>query len=252
MYSQYMKAARVEEIYNDLEQLVIALDPDPSARGPAYLQDLISKTRGYLNQVSYYMQEVHRQKHQMELELEALEAAFEVSSDELLASDTRVTRLPSIDDRKAMINIILSDERKEIQKVKRSIKNLSHVEKAVRHRHKELESTMAAIRLQRSLLASEIRTGSFYGDETDTSRGTWGRKSPMGTIDSSELDALFDSAQDVVPATAPEESDVVAPEAPPIDDAKTGAQDPEEDPSIGVFLDGADYSDEFADIFNDI
>jgi hypothetical protein len=184
---------RVEEICAALAGLVVPLDPDPAARGPKYLQDLISRTRGYLNEVSTYLSEVLRERHRLEMQLDALEGAFAISADELLANDRRVSLLPSIQDRQSMINVLLSKERKEIQNCKREIKTLGHVERAVRHRHKELESTMSAIRLQRSLVESELRTGAYYGDETDESRGTWGRRPgapPAGAMDDMDEDEL--------------------------------------------------------------
>lgn len=192
-----MKPERIEQMYNEIVGLVVPLDPNPAARGPGYLQDLISKTRGYLNQVSFFLQEVHRERHRLESEKETKEAAFMISSDELLASDARVTRLPNIDDRKAMINLLLRSERMDIMRLGREVKNLGHVEKALKHRHKELESTMSAIRMQRSLVDMELRTGAFYGDESNESRGSWMRKSPgvrnpMGDdIDGEEIDRLF-------------------------------------------------------------
>jgi hypothetical protein len=165
-----MKPERVQAVYDELDKYVIELDPDPSARGPAYLQDLISKTRGSLNQVSRLIQEVHRHRHSQEIELDKLATAYELSSDHLLATDGRVTRLPNIDDRKAMIGFILLDERTKILGLQREIKELGFVDKAVRHRHKELDNTMSAIRMQKSLIDTEMRTGAFYGDENDNSR----------------------------------------------------------------------------------
>lgn len=189
-----MKIERVEEVYKALEGLVIALDRDPAARGPQYLQDLISKTRGYLNTTAYYLQEVLRERHACEMDLESREADFQIQSDELLSNDRRVTELPNIDDRRAMINVLLSAPRQEILAVKREIKNLSHVEKAIRLRHKELEGTMSAIRLQRSLIEAELRTGAYYGDEGGVARG-WGRGGkaprPDEIDDVEDLDAIW-------------------------------------------------------------
>ncbi len=210
-----MTPERVEEICAALAGLVVTLDPDPAARGPKYLQDLISRTRGFLNEVSTYLSEVLRERHRLEMQLDALEGAFAISADELLANDRRVSMLPSIQDRQSMINVLLSKERREIQNCKREIKTLGHVERAVRHRHKELESTMSAIRLQRSLVESELRTGAYYGDESDESRGTWGRRPgapPAGALDDmdeAELARLMNAEEALAvggPVEAPSET----------------------------------------------
>jgi hypothetical protein len=172
-----MTPERIEEIYNALDNMSVKLDPDPVTRGPLYMQELISLTRGYLNEVGVYIQEAHRERHRLEMTKEALEMVFQARSDELLVEDTRVVNLPSIDDRRSMINIILREERKEIASLAGSLKAVSLVEKALRFRHKELDATMSAIRVQRSLILMELGNGSIYGDESDSSRGSkWGRK----------------------------------------------------------------------------
>ncbi len=213
-----MKEERVKEIYEEIGKLVIELSRDPMSLGPGYLQDLISKTRGFLNQTSYYLTEVLRERHHHEMELEALEAAFQVASDELMSGDRRVTSLPAIQDRTSMINVLLAKERKAILVERRILKDLGHVERVVRHRHKELENTMSAIRLQRSLIESELRTGATYGDESDQSRGSkWAKPStgkPAVGDDMSEddLDRLMQQAEEELetgtvegPAKDPEE-----------------------------------------------
>lgn len=245
-----MNPERVTEIYSSLEKLVIELDRDPASRGVKYLQDLISRTRGYLNETSNYLAETFRMRHRLEMELQAEEAAFEVRSDELLASDNRVSRLPNIDDRKAMINVLLGDDRRHIQDLKHQLKNLGHVEKVIRHRHKELENTMSAIRLQRSLIETEVRTGSYYGDEGETSRGQRGGPSSQDFDDEeilrllSEVETEAGASKSEPEATAlstpshfVEETVVESKEPPALDDSK----------AISRFLDGDD--DDFEGIF---
>jgi len=256
-----MKQARIEEIYDQLGTLVVELARDPVAMGPAYLQDLISKTRGMLNTTSLMVHEVHRQKSAIETELDAAEAAYSISSDSLLADDARVTRLPNIEDRRAMINLILREERAKIVKLKNQVKELGFVDKAVRHRHKELENTVSAIRMQKGLIDAELRTGSFYGDETETSRKSQYR-TPQGgthstmpngfTIDDDELTNLLEVTSAAVneQATTDEEEDVqpVLETATPKPQPVVVSADPEpnsDEAAIAKFLEGEDYSSLF-------
>jgi hypothetical protein len=190
-----MNDKHIEEILEHLPQLVIELDPDPTSRGPAYLQDLIYQTRNMLNTTGIYIQEVLKWKGKLESTLEALEVAFQIDSDELLANEPRVNRLPAVQDRLAMINVILRDQRKAILEKRKEVNDAGHVEKAIRHRHRELEHTMSAIRLQRSLIETEHKTGSYFGDEGSESRsnGTWGRNRPKDDdIDEDELAHLME------------------------------------------------------------
>jgi len=104
------------------------------------------------------------------MKLESLEAEFAIHHDDLLVNDESVKVLPSLSDREAMINHILADDRRKIDVLRIELKNNGHIEKVVRMRHKELDNTMSAIRLQRSLLRDQLRTGSFYGDESPEAR----------------------------------------------------------------------------------
>lgn len=200
-----MRVERVEEIYESLTELTIELDSNPAALGPTYMQGLISTTRGFLNKVAYYMQEVLREKHGLEDELAAYEAVFEIKSDDLMAHDARVTRLPAVDDRKAMINVILSDDRKKILELGVAVGNLASIEKVVKHRQRELDRTMSEIRLQRSLIATEVKTGSFYGAESEGSTETFGNQPSKDDIGEEEIETLMREA-DAALEDEPEES----------------------------------------------
>lgn len=248
-----MTPERVEKIYDELETLVIVLDPDPAARGTAYLQDLISKTRGYLNHTSNLLGEVNRYRHRIERDLDAHEAAYEISSSDLLASDHRVTRLPNIDDRKAMISLLLREEKKKILDLKREVKELGFVDKAVRHRHKELDNTMSAIRMQKSLIDTEMRTGAYYGDETDTARGQ--KSFTASDIDETELATLLSDVMAESPAQAPSEPAHLESQIAIDDDPQPVVETtiPEHNPelaSIEKFLSGDDYDDIFNELNN--
>jgi hypothetical protein len=273
-----MDEKRVAEIYDKLGTLVVELDPDPVSRGPAYLQDLIARVRGYLNQVSVFVQEAHREHHDLERRKDALQAAFDVEADRLLAEDGRVKRQPNIDDRKSMINLILTDERREIQSVEQELRSLGHVEKAIRHRQKELESTMSAIRLQRGLIQDEIRTGSFYGDESDKSRGdAWvGKKKGDDSVFDEELSddeiaQYLGAAEEQLQAEAEgseeegeesseeseegedseEESEEESSKEEPMEAVETQEESkPDEDPAIEDFLNEDD--DDFDGLFDEI
>lgn len=212
-----MNVDRVKVIYGQLEQYEVTLDPDPVSRGPRYLQGLIAETRNFLNLVSRVQLEVHREKQIRDRDLRAREAAYQVSFDELLANDERIRRLPNIEDRKSTAKMFLRDEISVIEALKSEIHDLEYVEKAVRHRHRELSSTMSEIKLQKSLIATEIQTGAMYGDERTTLAGTMERSSgPAGVaIDEDELNALFEQGVPDGSSVSPEPVLAMPPEPTP-------------------------------------
>lgn len=190
-----MDLARSNAIYTELGTMIVELDSDPVTRGAAYLQELISRTRGYLNRTSVLLQEVYQEQQSLDSTLNAKKTIFQIQSDEMLANDARVKGLPNIDDRRAMINLIMREERKEILSLEQAIRDLGYTEKAIKHRHKELDNTISAIRMQKSLIDSERHSGSFYGDESDKSRGDVYRKGtsqPKEELFDDEISNMFD------------------------------------------------------------
>lgn len=184
-----MTPDQASKIYERLEALRIDLPTDPADLNPDYLRENISLCRNYLNEVGHYWQDALVHEAKLEVDLAGLEAAFEVRSSELLASDPSVAARPSIADRQATINTILREERQRIAQLKFEILQLSHVKRVIRFRKGELDNTMGALRLQRSLLRDQIRTGAFYGDESEQSRGR--PMDPADGLNTAELEALL-------------------------------------------------------------
>lgn len=181
---------RIQDIYTELERFVIQLDPDPRARGTAYLQDLIATCRNYLNDLDRILREIHSETHNVSRQLRLAETAFQLESDSLLANDERVKRLPSIEDRKATVGVLLRTQRVEIERLKTENQDLGMVDKMVRHQHKQLTATMSDIKLQRSIIDAEIRTGAMYGDERIMSTVAG------APINDRDLDAVFNEVRD--------------------------------------------------------
>ena len=179
-----MNIDRVKAIYDEISGYEIKLEADPRSLGPLYLQNVISTGRNYLNAVSRIQLEVHREKQNLARSLRAAEVAYKVAFAELLSNNERVKRLPSIEDRKATINVMLREQLSAIAACKAEVQDLEYVEKAIRHRHRELTSTMGEIKLQRSLIRDEIDSGAMYGDErlADHERAPGaGRSGPTST-----------------------------------------------------------------------
>lgn len=193
-----MEQKRIDEIYGQLGTFVVELTPDAWSLGPRFIHDLIAKTRGYLNSVSFILQEVLQEKQTLDRAKHAADAVFKIESDRLLAEDPRCqpVRLPNIDDRRAMVNLILREQVAEIQSLEGQLLDLSYVERATKHRFQELKATMTDIRAQRSLIRDAIDSGSFYGDETSTSRGT--RHASPSALDEDEINKSMAELDDML------------------------------------------------------
>lgn len=179
----------VGKVYDRLPQLVLELDPDPVTRGADYLQESTATVRGYLNEVGVYLQQVLRKKAELKSDLGAAEGAYEIASNDLMVNDERVSRLPAVRDRLAMIAVILADEYKSLLEKRQAVEDLGYIEKAIRHRQGELKDTVSNIRIQASLFKADIRTGSFYGDESNKPR-----RDDLDDVGSDEIDELIAKA----------------------------------------------------------
>jgi len=183
---------RVEAIFKEMDQLVIELQSDPSCLGPEYFQDLIATCRNYLNRVGLVLNELNRERLAVSSEVRRLEALYELEHDELLANDQTVKELgASIEDRKAAVGWRLRHQRAALNDAKARQHGLNAVHKVVAFRNKELHATMAAIRDQKRLVLSEIRSGSFYGDERPVSRPG---EDDGGGVSAEDLAAIFADA----------------------------------------------------------
>jgi hypothetical protein len=185
-----------DKIYERMNALVLNMPTDPSSLGPEFLREQISLCRNYLNEVSHYFQDVLVQEARLATDLDAVEAVYGIRSSELLATDPSVAARPNITDRQAMIDVILKDEKQRIIRLESQIRSLSHVKAVIRYRKGELDNTMSAIRLQRSLLRDQLKTGSFYGDESEHSRGR--SMDPADEIGAFDLEALITSSEEEI------------------------------------------------------
>lgn len=235
-----LTADRIQAIYDELEKYVIALDPDPRGRGTAYLQDLIATCRNHLNNIDRILREVHREDHRVATALRLAEVAFQMESDHLLASDESIRRLPNIEDRRASIAMRLRIQRQAIEALKGEAQDLKFVDKIVRHQHKQLTATMGEIKLQRSIIEAEIRTGAMYGDER-----TMAAAGGVLGIDEAELDALFaESRAEQKAAEGKTRRDEETPEEKPAP--------AEGDPDEEAIRDFIAEDDDFGEVFKDL
>jgi hypothetical protein len=256
-----MDPKRVETIYSQLGTFSVDLSADAWSLGPKYVHELIARTRGYLNSVSFFLQEILQERQALDRAKHAAETVFKIESDRLLAEDDRCRRQPNIDDRKATVNLILREQLTEINQLAGQLLDLSYVEKAVRHRFNELKATMTDIRAQRALIRDAIDSGSFYGDETATSRGS-------SHVNEAEIDQSMAELNDLLVAESAEPSEeIVTPQeaistpdddfsdvleeaslaaSPELPTSKTNGK--AEDPDISRFLEG---DDDLSNLFDD-
>lgn len=192
-----MHIDRINQIFDEIGTFNIDLSHDPTVLGPQYLAKLISTCRNYLNRTATILLSISREKVITENNLEGEKAAYKIASDEMLATDDRIKKLPNIRDRVAMIDTQLTEHAQRITALEQAVRNLNSIEKAVKVRHNELIRTDSQIKTQRSLIRDEIDTKSYMGDENAS-------RPRRGVIDEDELNELMDDVPVVREADAPQ------------------------------------------------
>ena len=245
-----MNDDRVRQIYAELGRFEIELAPDPISLGPKYLQEIIATCRNYMNAVTKVLMEVNLEKQMLTRELNALQAAYDLEADSLLATDDRVRKQPNIRDRESTVKVLLRDQIRLITAKKAEVNDLACVEKAVKHKHGELKETMDAIKMQKSLIQAEISTGAMYGDERHPTRSP--SLTPPDMMDDDEVLALLGDEKPSPPVPikveqAPAQAEDTPARSVP---AQQESQDsPIHDPSFADLMASVDVPDELVSRF---
>lgn len=183
---------RATEIFKEMDTYTIELASDSSTLGPKHFQDLIATCRNYLNKVSLVSSNIEHEKLTTQLDLDTQTSLYELEYDNLMASDESVKRLASIDDRKSAVNHRLKPIKSKIADLKHQITTLDGVRKVIQHRLRELHTTMDAIKDHKKLMLTDLRTGSFYGDER-----TYSEKPKPAQLNELSEEELADMVSDI-------------------------------------------------------
>lgn len=220
---------RSQQIFDEVNNYILELDKDPKALGPAYLQERIATCRNYLNRVSLWITEITHEEWVVAREMQAIQAAYQLEFDHLLANDDHVKRLANIEDRKSTVAYMLRDTQRKLNDLRLRQGDVKAVNKVVTHRHRELQSTMMEIRKQQSLISAELQTGAFYGDER-TQAGK-PRGSVVEELDAEDLEALLSGSDPPPKEPVPEPKEPVPEPKESISEAKEA---PPEEPSLSL------------------
>jgi hypothetical protein len=210
-----MNQDSIQKVYDEISQLQIELEPDPTILGPRYINEITARCRNHLNKVTLIRLRISREKRSSKSQLAGEETLLSAERDQLLAEDETVRRQPNLRDREAVANTILRDRLNSIAKLKNEIFDLDTVEKAVTLVHEELIRTSTEIRTQRSVMLADRVSGSGYGDEYDGPRDGKTRL-PPSSIDEGELDRIMSGEAVEVPvepiaSVAPQENTDTSP-----------------------------------------
>ena len=175
-----LQESEIQDIYKEIGEYSIELDPDPTVAGPNYISKQLSLCRNYLNRVALIRVRLSSEKRSIATKLSGENTHLRVERDQLLATNEMVKKQPSIKDREAVVNTLLSARLARIEVLNGDLLDLKGVDAAVEFIHNELIRTSSEIKAQKSLLEVDRYHGTGYGDESPSSseRDSKGRPLP--------------------------------------------------------------------------
>jgi hypothetical protein len=186
-----MNQETIQKVYDEISQLQIELEPDPTVLGTRYISEITAKCRNHLNKVTLIRLRISQEKRALKSKMSGEETLLSAERDQLLAEDETVRRQPNLRDREAVANTFLKERVNTISQLKNELFDLETVEKAVTLVHDELIRTSSEIKTQRSVMLADRSSGAGYGDEYDGPRGSRRSSPPPSSIDEGELDRIM-------------------------------------------------------------
>lgn len=162
-----MKETRVDDIFARIGAMHLELDPDPIARGPKYLNNMVALCRNYTSEVQGYMREVQMFIRLVERDLRTARAEFDLLFNNLMATDPEIIQMRAYSraDREAVAHTKLQERTVAINRLDLALLDARHVEVVVESKLKELREISRDLRLQKQLVEAEIDTGSMWGND---------------------------------------------------------------------------------------
>jgi hypothetical protein len=157
----------VKSIFERIPLLEISLEDDATILPPDYLREKLYQCRQYLNEVNRYIQTTKHSLWEITRALDATQAEYSLSLDEMLATNESVRRGASHKDRVAIANQILIDRIKNINDLGEEKRDLEALNEVLMVKLRDLNSVNSDIRVAKQLLKSEIHSGGFYGNESE-------------------------------------------------------------------------------------
>ena len=162
---------RAEAILVLVGGMAVPLATDTEELGPQYLQEKILEVNRHMTNANLYYREVMQSRMSLERGMADAQAIYDILYDETLVSESMLL-YSSQKDRDSKTKTILKSHILEIQRFKRDVTGVKHIETIVKLKLNELKSVSQDIQRLRSLMRDSIDTASYRGSEHTHEKGT--------------------------------------------------------------------------------
>jgi hypothetical protein len=200
-----MEPNKVNSIYDRLLGIKLKLDsgniPDPK-----YINQKIGECHAYIEEVEHFSIEVSKEISVLGQALNNSNAEYEYKKEELISKNEDVKTLPSIKDREAKANQFLKEEINRSKDYKNELMMLTHLEKALHVKMRNLDRANKDIKSQQRIMESQMRLmGTAPGGAVDQAAKSLVDefKKSMTNTDSFEDSSIKVLTEETVDPTSP-------------------------------------------------
>lgn len=155
--------ARISAIFDSLEKMDVALDPDPIQYGPKRLNQKVAKVRSLLSQCERTFLQVSHDLQIIKSAHRSTQLDFDLQMQDLLANDPEVKAGRNVRDRDALATMKLRDSREEMMDLEVAIQDLEMALTVIKAKRADLRDIQGRLRDQMKLCQEEIGLGARWG-----------------------------------------------------------------------------------------
>ncbi len=137
-------------------EVELEIDPTQPHLGLKYINESLAKCRNYLNIVQNHMQNLKVYEKKIRISLKTMELDFEFKFKEKLSDDVDVKRLPSIEDRKALVSTMLQKEIEAMNELSVLMIDCQDTFKILKSKYDHLNKTSQDIKMQKSIVKDDM------------------------------------------------------------------------------------------------
>lgn len=160
-------------IYERLENLTVELDENPIEFGPRRLTAKVAQTRNMLSECQRVFTQVSKFMWEVKSSILRDETVIQAKTNILLANDPSVRARPSVSDRKALVQVLLSEEIDILEEKKQRLLDLQMLTDTLKAKIKDLVDVQARLNSQIRLCKLEI----------ESLQVKWGSKDPEVSLE---------------------------------------------------------------------
>lgn len=162
---------RIQQIYAELKNMDIQLDPNPIEYGPKRFNKKIAKARALLSRLDQIFLQVSEDLHYFKRVINQKRNLYELDKRELLVHDPKCRMGRSQQEREALADTQLRAKIEEFLDLEESARDLETVMLVIKAKRTDLKDAQSRMRDQMKLIEHDISMGAQWGRQAYSNQG---------------------------------------------------------------------------------